>query len=111
MCLLHRLFSFGKTTHAEGVPHQEDDQKVSEVSTTSKTSENLRKPRKPHNLETYVGFPENLLKWTSTETSGNLRKPLKIYGNLWKSTESYGNFKLLKWESKINNESYARLLY
>ena len=37
--------------------HQEDDQKVSEVSTTSKISENLRKPRKPHDLETYVSFP------------------------------------------------------
>ena len=46
------------------VAHQEDDQKVSEVSTTSKTSENLGKPRKLHDLETYVSFPGNLLKRT-----------------------------------------------
>jgi hypothetical protein len=64
--------------------HQEDDQKISEVSTTSKTLKNLRKPWKLHDLETYVGFPGNLLKRTSTEISGNLRK----------STEIYGNFKL-----------------
>ena len=44
--------------------HQEDDQKVSEVSTTSKTSENHGKPRTPHDLETYVSFPGNLLKRT-----------------------------------------------
>ena len=38
-------------------PHQEDDHIVFEVSTTSKTSKNLRKPRKPHDLKTYVHFP------------------------------------------------------
>jgi hypothetical protein len=57
--------------------HQEDDILVSEVSTTSETSENLRKPWKPQDLETYVGFPGNLLKRISTETSGNL----EIYKN------------------------------
>jgi hypothetical protein len=62
--------------------HQEDDILVSEVSTTSETSENLRKPWKPHNLETYVGFPGNLLKMISTETSGNLWKSTEIYRNL-----------------------------
>ena len=49
--------------------HQEDDILVSEVSTTSETSENLRKPWKPHDLETYVSFPGNLPKRISTETS------------------------------------------
>ena len=36
--------------------------KVSEVSTALKTSENLRKPWKLHDLETYVSFPGNLWK-------------------------------------------------
>ena len=50
---------------------------VSQPQKPLETSENLRKPQKPHDLETYAGFSRNLLERISVE----------IYGNLWKSTE------------------------
>ena len=45
---------------------------VSQPQKPLETSENLRKPRKPHDLEIYVGFPGNLLERISVETYGNL---------------------------------------
>jgi len=51
---------------------------VSQPQKPLETSGNLRKPRKAHDLETYVGFPGNLLE---RDFCGNLWKPMEIYGN------------------------------
>lgn len=57
-----------KTYFWPHLQHQEDDQIVPDVSTTSR---NYGKPRKPHDLETYVRFqvPRNLLKRASLTKS------------------------------------------
>ena len=47
---------------------------VSQPQKPLETSENLRKPQKPHDLETYAGFPRNLLERISVEIYGNLQK-------------------------------------
>jgi len=52
--------------------HQEVVQQVSRGFSTSKTSENLVKPWKPQDLETYVSFSGNLLEIFYVEISGNL---------------------------------------
>ena len=57
---------------------------VSQPQKPLEMSENVRKPQKPHDLETYVGFPGNLLRRISVETYGNLWKSMKIYENLRK---------------------------
>jgi len=52
--------------------HQEVVQQVSRGFSTSKTSENLVKPWKPQDLETYVSFSGNLLEIFYVEISENL---------------------------------------
>ena len=44
---------------------------VSQPQQPLETSENLRKSQKPHDLETYVSFPGNLLERISVETYRN----------------------------------------